>query len=87
MACGSAERKAKAGLLRKPPARSQITISTGASKLHRRSDKIMGRAETKLTRKRDLIQATVTCVNRYGYAESTIQKIAAEAGFTGGTIY
>ena len=47
----------------------------------------MGRAETKLTRKRDLIQATVTCVNRYGYAESTIQKIAAEAGFTGGTIY
>ena len=47
----------------------------------------MGRAQTKELRKRDLIQATVICVNRFGYAESTIQRIAAEAGFTGGTIY
>ena len=47
----------------------------------------MGRAQTKAIRKRDLVQATVICVNRYGYAESTIQRIAAEAGFTGGTIY
>ena len=47
----------------------------------------MGRAQTKELRKRDLIQATVTCVNKFGYAESTIQRIASEAGFTGGTIY
>ena len=47
----------------------------------------MGRAQTKQTRKRELIQATVTCVNTFGYADSTIQRIATEAGFTGGTIY
>lgn len=47
----------------------------------------MGRAEKKLLRKQSLIEATVTCVNRYGYAQSTIQRIAAEAGLTGGTIY
>ncbi|MBR9808467.1 MAG: transcriptional regulator BetI [Alphaproteobacteria bacterium] len=47
----------------------------------------MGRAEKKLLRKQSLIEATVTCVNKYGYAESTVQRIAAEAGLTGGTIY
>jgi len=47
----------------------------------------MGRAEKKLLRKQSLIEATVICVNRYGYAQSTIQRIAAEAGLTGGTIY
>lgn len=47
----------------------------------------MGRAEKKLLRKQSLIEATVICVNKYGYAQSTIQRIAAEAGLTGGTIY
>ncbi|KCZ53364.1 hypothetical protein HY29_03845 [Hyphomonas beringensis] len=47
----------------------------------------MGRAEKKLLRKQSLIEATVTCVNKYGYAQSTVQRIAAEAGLTGGTIY
>ncbi|WP_084419117.1 transcriptional regulator BetI [Henriciella litoralis] len=47
----------------------------------------MGRAEKKLLRKQSLIEATVTCVTKYGYAQSTIQRIAAEAGLTGGTIY
>lgn len=47
----------------------------------------MNRAAKKELRKRSLIEATVICVNRYGYSESTIQKIAAEAGLTGGTIY
>ena len=47
----------------------------------------MGRAEKKLLRKQSLIEATIICVNKYGYAQSTIQKIAAVAGLTGGTIY
>ena len=47
----------------------------------------MGRRETKEHRKRSLIEATIACINRYGYAESTIQRIAAEAGVTSGTIY
>ncbi|KCZ89842.1 transcriptional regulator BetI [Hyphomonas jannaschiana] len=47
----------------------------------------MGRAEKKLLRKQSLIEATIICVNKYGYAESTIQRIAAVAGLTGGTIY
>lgn len=47
----------------------------------------MGRAEKKLLRKQSLIEATVVCVNKYGYGQSTIQRIAAEAGLTGGTIY
>lgn len=47
----------------------------------------MGRAEKKLLRKQSLIEATTICVNKYGYAQSTIQRIAAVAGLTGGTIY
>lgn len=47
----------------------------------------MNRSAKKQLRKRSLIEATVICVNRYGYSESTVQKIAAEAGLTGGTIY
>jgi TetR/AcrR family transcriptional repressor of bet genes len=47
----------------------------------------MGRAEKKLLRKQSLIEATIICVNKYGYAQSTIQRIAAVAGLTGGTIY
>ncbi|RAN41942.1 transcriptional regulator BetI [Hyphomonas sp. GM-8P] len=47
----------------------------------------MGRAEKKLQRKQSLIEATVNCVNKYGYAQSTIQRIAAEADLTSGSIY
>ena len=47
----------------------------------------MGRAEKKKLRKQSLIEATIICVNKYGYAQSTIQRIAAVAGLTGGTIY
>lgn len=47
----------------------------------------MGRRQAKEDRKRSLIEATIACINRYGYAESTIQRIAAHAGVTSGTIY
>lgn len=47
----------------------------------------MTRAATKERRRESLIRATIAAINLHGYADSTIARIGAEAGFTGANIY